>query len=484
MSGDLDAADRPLPGRVAAAAVALFAALWGLALLRHHTLLGSYDLGYFDQAGWLLRHGRTPFVTVRGIHLLGDHGSFAFYPMAFLGRGVAGLLAVQAALLAAGAVPLWLIGRRMSGLSKPACWALLGAYALYPAVSNVDLFDFHPEALVVPALLGAVWFALGVRTPEGNRRTWPSTVAYFVCVAAVLACREDVAVTVACLGLLVAVEGRRVLGLTTVALALAWMAVDLAVVLPHFAGGSYVQGNRFGQYGATLGSAGRFMLGHPLTVAGDFATKPNAYVLLGLLAPLLFLPLLAPKYLLPGLPLQLAYLLTNVPAAHSLTAQYTVTTIPFVFVACAFGLRRVEHLRRLLVVTAAVGFVIFATASPRHEPWRWAHRDRVDRARLAAAAMIPSDAPVSSTIRMWPLLAERADLYNFPIPYELYDPQSRDPKPLAVRQAQIHWIVLDTADRQQWTGLEAGARLRLLAPDNPLGFHVVFDRAGIVVYKR
>jgi hypothetical protein len=44
--------------------------------------------------------------------------------------------------------------------------------------------------------------------------------------------------------------------------------------------------------------------------------------------------------------------------------------------------------------------------------------------------------------------------------------------------------VLDTADGAQWTPLEIQARDRLLGPGNPLGFHVVYDRAGIVVYTR
>ncbi|HEV7888229.1 MAG TPA: DUF2079 domain-containing protein, partial [Acidimicrobiales bacterium] len=368
---------------------------------------------------------------------------------------------------------LWHIARRLAGLALGPTLALAAAYSLYPALSNVDLFDFHPEALVVPALLGAAYFGL-----RGGR--W---APYAACVAAGLACREDMAVPVLFLGLLLMLEGRRRAGALTSLAAVAWLALDLKVVLPHFASGDYVQANRFAQYGSTLGDAARFMVAHPLTVAGDFATKPNLYVLVALFLPVLFLPLLAPRYLLPGLPLQLAYLLTNVPAAHTVTAQYTVSTIPFVLLATAFALKRLSGRpwHRPMVVFAVVGFLVFAVASPRHEPWRWLSRDRVDQARLAAARMVPRRAAVAATVRMWPLLAERPDLYSFPMPLEGWAPQSPDPVPVDRRVEGLRWVVLDTADGRQWTAVEAAARGRVLAAP---AWRVVFDRAGIVVYHR
>lgn len=457
-------------------ALGLFAVLWALALLRHWTLLGSYDLAYFEQASWLLRHGHEPFVTVRGIHLLGDHGSALMYPIAFTGGwlGVPGLLGIQSAALASGVIPLWLIGRRLAGLSTTTATALVAAYALYPALSNVGLYDFHPEAMAVPALLTAAY--LGLR-PER-----PVLPLYIAAIAATLTAREDLAVPVAALGILLATQGKRRLGLATAAAAVVWLALDLTVVLPHFAGGEYVQGNRFSQYGDTLGEAVRYMLTHPHKVLGDVATKPNLRVLVGLFGPVLFLPLhrKSVKYLLPGLPLQAAYLLSNVEAAHTLTAQYTVSTIPFVFLATAFALRR----PRLLVAAALTGFLVFGTASVRHTPWNWARRDATDHARIKAADLVPDDAPVSASTRMWPLLADRRNLYPFPMPMEPYVAFSDDRLTPAQRLEHTHYVVLDTADKEQWTPLLQQFRDRYLAPDNPFGFQIVYDDEGIVVYRR
>jgi uncharacterized membrane protein len=462
----------------------LFAVLWGIALARWWTFLGSYDLAYFDQAAWLIAHGHSPFISLRGLHLLGDHASFVFFPLGWL-AGQAGrariigviplLLGVQAAALALGAVPLWRIARRLAGLTVGTSVALLGAWCLYPALSNIDLFDFHPEVLAVPALLGAAWFGL-------SRRRVP----YAACVAVVLLCREDLAVPVLFLGLLLVLDGDRVTGGATMAVAAVWGVLDLAVVLPHFANGAVVQGSRFAQYGPTLGKALSYMATHPLQVAGDFATKPNARVLLGLFLPVLLLPFLAPKYLLPGLPLQLAYLLTNVPAAHTLTAQYTASTIPFVFLATAMALPRLRGrvdrrvVRGALVGAAAIAFVVAGSASPRHHPWRWLTRDATDHARLAAARLVPNQAPVAATIRVAPLLAERTKLYAFPQPLAGYDDFSNSHDSVANRQSELRWVVLDTADGDQFQANEATWRDRLTS----LGFRIVFDRRGIVVYQR
>jgi len=462
----------------------LFAVFWGLALARWWTLLGSYDIAYFDQAAWLIAHGHTPFVSLRGLNLLGDHASFVFFPVGWIagrvGRaGVVGiiplLLGIQAAALASGVLPLWRIARRLAGLTVATSVALLGAWCLYPALSNVNLFDFHPEVLAVPALLGAAWFGL-------TRRRIP----YAACVAVVLLCREDLAVPVLFLGLLLVLEGDRLAGGVTMAVAAAWGLLDLAVVLPHFANGAVVQGSRFAQYGPTPGKAASYMATHPVQVAGDFATRPNAQVLLGLFVPVLLLPFLAPKYLLPGLPLQLTYLLTNVPAAHTLTAQYTVSTIPFVFLATAMALPRVRDRRRgrvlqaALVGATAVTFLVAGSASPRHHPWRWLTRDATDQARLAAARLVPGQAPVAATIRVAPLLAERTKLYAFPQPLAGYDEFSDGHEPVALRQSEVRWVVLDTADRDQFRSLEALWRDRLAG----LGFRLVFDRRGIEVYQR
>ena len=67
-----------------ALAALLFAVLYGLAMLRQHKPIGGYDIAYFRQAAWLVGHGKPPFVTLRGIHLLGKAPDAAEGVTAFL----------------------------------------------------------------------------------------------------------------------------------------------------------------------------------------------------------------------------------------------------------------------------------------------------------------------------------------------------------------------------------------------------------------
>ncbi|MDP9071923.1 MAG: DUF2079 domain-containing protein [Actinomycetota bacterium] len=461
---------------------ATFAWLYLVAMLRAYTLLGGYDLATFSQAAWLISSGEAPFVTIRGLHLLGDHAYPIFYPIAWLTwvlPTVPTLLAVQAAALAAGIVPLWALARRVAGLGVPATAGLCVAYAAYPALHNVNFFDFHPEVVAVPALLGAVLFAL-------TDRWWP----YAGCVALALACREDISLVVLFLGVLLALQGRRRAGVATIAAGLGWLVVTTQVIQPHFAG-TFVQAAFLERYGDGIGEIVATMAGDPVAVLGDLLTAQNAFFVAAMLAPVLFLPLLAPSYLLPVVPLEMLYLLSSRATAHTIEAQYTVSAIAVVFVAttmalpkvCAWWAPRRKTLPSwapavALAAAAVVGHTALANDSVLTRPWGMRSRDGVDQARLAAAELIPPDAAVSGTDRMWPLVAERRTLYNFPSPWERYE-ASNDPIPVEVRRAEVDYLLLDTVDRAQWDPGRAEALDRIV---RQTGARLVFDRSGIRVY--
>src|SRR5947209_758455 len=120
-------------------------------------------------------------------------------------------------------------------------------------------------------------------------------------------------------------------------------------------------------------------------------------------APLLFLPLLAPRYLLPAVPMQLLYLVSTRPAAHTIDSQYSIAMLGFAFVATAMTLRRAalqpQVLTRTLLPALVIAGLAFNAAYSHGgfaaQPWSWRHRDAVDRARLAGAQLIPRRAAVA-----------------------------------------------------------------------------------------
>jgi len=71
----------------------------------------GFDLGIFDQGVWLLSRFKTPFVTLMGLNLFGDHASYimmAMVPVYWVWPEPQALLVVQTLALAVGAVPLFL----------------------------------------------------------------------------------------------------------------------------------------------------------------------------------------------------------------------------------------------------------------------------------------------------------------------------------------------------------------------------------------
>jgi uncharacterized membrane protein len=470
---DSEWADRVLPW---AAALALFVLLAALALAQARSLDGPVDLASHTQAAWLIREGVAPVVTVGGTptNLLAQQATFLFYPMllaTYVLPIIPALLVLQAAVLAVAVVPLWKVVRRLANLRVGAAAAVVAAYACYPVMHNLNLEGFHPEVVAVPGLLAAFYLAAG--------RRW---LLFGLCCAVVVASRADLGLAVAGLGVLLFFEGKRRAGAITAVAALAWTVLAALVIQPALGDGSFPHLASFASYGDGPGSVFWGMLTHPLDVLGDIVAEVNLQLLLLLLAPLLFLPLLALRYLAPVVPLQLLYFVADVPDEARFGPQ-TVAFTAFAFVAAAFALARIGRLgvekvmvdRRILaalVLASAIFFVGDAASSPYREPWDWGAQDVSDAARHEAADLVGPGTSTRASASMLQLLAERPVLY----------PLALDPGTMAAELAVgVDAIVLDEADLDGWSRVER----RLLWEDlEANGFHVTYEQQGIVVFAR
>jgi Predicted membrane protein (DUF2079) len=118
--------------------VALFVAAFVRSTWTAHARFGTYgfDLGIYDQATWLLSRGRAPFVTVRGLDLLGEHAAYVLALVAPLYRLWADprlLLALQVLFLALPALVVYRLGWRHLG-HPAAGLAVAVAYLAYPGM--------------------------------------------------------------------------------------------------------------------------------------------------------------------------------------------------------------------------------------------------------------------------------------------------------------------------------------------------------------
>lgn len=469
---DSEWADRAVPW-ISAAALFLFLLL--LALAKARSLEGTPDLAGYSQAAWLIGEGRAPIVTVTsGTHVMAQQAAFVFYPIALLTwiLPVEGaLLTVQSAALALAVVPIWKISRKLANLRTGAAGTLVFVYAFYPVIHNLNLAGFHPETIGLPALLAAMYFGLSSR--------WRLFVV--ACGLAVMS-RADLGFAVAGLGGLLVVEGKRRAGIVTLGAGAAWTLLSVAVIQPAFGGETYTHVNAFAQFGDTPWSVAWGMFTHPGTVLSDLVSEQNFRLAVTLLAPVLFLPVLAPRYLVPVLPLQFLYMVARVPS-EAVFGQQTVAVTAFIFLSTAFALARTGRLgvekvtvdRRVLGALLLAGTVFFirdAASSPYRHPWDWGGRDVVDFARIQIAHQIPKERAVRASPSMLQLLEERERLYSL----------HETDRPDAVAAADgVDVVVLDDRQAGDWTSVEFQVfRLQLQS----LGFDRQVDDQGIELFVR
>jgi uncharacterized membrane protein len=399
-------------------ALAVFVVAFTRATWAMHQRFGTYgfDLGIYDQGVWLLSRPRSPFVTVRGLDLFGQHASYILVLVAPLYRIWADprlLLLLQVLFLAVPAVVVYRLGGRHLG-HPVAGLAVALAYLAYPGVQWAITWQFHPEAIAAGLLALAVLAA--------DRRDH-RTMAVLLALAAL--CGEEVGLVVAGFGVLLVVGGRRQVGWRTAAAGLAWFLLATYVLIPAVAGRQPLLFEA--GYGIT-GSGPRALLAGLPAMAGralqtGLANDGIAYLLL-VFVPLLGLPLLAPRWLWPVAPPLLLNLAAVQPEHHQIRFHYLATAAPLLAAGAVAGLAAVRRRWPRLLAPLLVLLVLVAGFMDwRYGPAPWSREPvavpagATDPARRQALALVGPDAPVSAQYNLVPHLAHRAKIYEFPNPF-------------------------------------------------------------------
>jgi uncharacterized membrane protein len=431
---------------------ATFAVVFGRLGVQHHRNFGtwSFDMGIYDQAFWLVSRGKS-FITVRGLDVWGHHinlVAFLFAPFYWLGAGPSFLYAVQASVLGMGAVPAYLIARDRTG--NPWLGTVIAyVYLLYAPVQWLTWANFHPEALVVTPLLFAWWLA--------GRRHWRRA---YLAVLLGLACREDVAMAVAIMGVVLwfTFRGRtdvdrrdRRMALLLTALGVVWYALSVRLVIPAFNRWQqpfYITGY-YGNYGSDVFEIAQTMLQRPDRVVSD-ATQPDRLRFYrDLLLPWGGLPLGGLAHLAMALPQMLASAIGLTPYARSIRYQYTAVMIAPIVIAAIEGVAlawRYRWSRRVvlpwLVACAYVSNIAWSPSPMSANDRVWARPIERHEAMRAALTLVPDDAAVTATYSLLPHLTHREQIYDWPNPFvEAYwgnDDGYRLPDP-----STIDYLVLD-----------------------------------------
>jgi len=467
------------PALVLAGLIAAYVVVFGRLTWAQQSNFGTFgfDMGIYDQGIWLLSRFQEPFVTVRGLNYFGHHVNpitLLFVPAYWLGAGPHFLYLAETVWMALGAVPVWLLARDRLANQWTAL-VLAASYLLYPSLEWINWWHFHPDALIITPLLFAYWLA--------TRERWRW---FAVAVAVALLCKEDAALAVLALGVVLAVRGQRRAGLLTGLAGAAWFVLATQLVIPRANGGvGPLYEELFPAFGGSVGEIVWNVVRHPGRVLSLAAEPDRLNYYTQLLAPVAFLPLAALPVLLIGGP-QVA---VNVISGHSLTHDiryhYTSIVIAAVFLAtveaCAWLGRRQGRQRFLVGLVAATSLAANVAWSPspvgvQFRSGIWASPQAKHAAVHRALRLVPARAGVSATYYLVPHLTHRVHIYEFPNPWQVTNWGVRGENP--PDPATVDYLVVDAA----LVGSQQPLFDRLTGPAG--GFQVAFASDGIVVAKR
>lgn len=306
--------------------------LFGCSSLRHALFQSNaFDLGLFDQAIYLISQGQQPFVSLAGFHFLGDHAAFVLYPLALLYKiypDVHWLLAIQAIALSLGALPTFYLARQ-ADLKESQATVIAAVYLLYPLIFNINLFDFHPEVMALPALLAAIlaaqlgwvwWFCL-----------W---------IGFVLSCKAVLAITVAAMGFwLLAFEKRRLCGAIALLAGISWFLIATQWIIPVFSGSEAAAVGRYAYLGNSVLEIAQNLLFKPkLVLERIFSIHTLEYVALLFLPVIWGLNLLHLTPLIGAIPTLILNILSDSPSQRNLVHQYSLPILPFLLLSVVISL--------------------------------------------------------------------------------------------------------------------------------------------------
>lgn len=291
--------------------------------VRHHLFQSNaLDLGWFDQAVYLISQGQTPIVSFSDFHILGDHASFIFYAIALLYKiypTVSWLFILQALALSITIIPIYQLSLQ-AGLKKHQGITMSLVYLLYPLVFNVNLFDFHPEVIALPALLGSIYagredhflgFCLGILT--------------------VLMCKAVLSLTVLGMGVwLFFFEKKKRYGMIALTVGIFWFILTTQLIIPYFSGAEAAAVNRYAFLGNSVTEILINLILKPQIILSKIFTLTNLEYLLFLFIPLIWG--LSPRHLSPlvaAIPALGLNLITDYRPQKDLVHQYSLPILPF-----------------------------------------------------------------------------------------------------------------------------------------------------------
>ncbi len=427
------------------------------------------DLGNMEQTVWNVVQGNgftlTDPMGTQTISRLAVHADFLLIviaPLYRLWQDPRMLIVLQVVVIAAGAVPIYLLAVRHIGKRHTAL-LFAAMYLLYPPLQRMVLHDFHAVALSMSLLLYAYWFM------EEKRYGVFIVTAFFAGLG-----KETVWLPVALMGVYLFLSRKNrligaicAIGAAGIFYYLLWHAIpSVTDAKQHFAL-QYLS-----EYGDKQNAILFSILVKPMAVLSDILRPDRLFYYYQLLIPVGFLPIFAPQFLIFSVPSLLINVLSSNAHMRQIDYQYTSDIIPFLFIAAIAGYRSLEvfvgrftsGLRKHIFAGLSgmvVGCAVLASylwgelplvRQDRFYYFIWALPEKA--VMKAVADRIPETVSVSVTNNIGSHFARRKELYNFPI-----------------NAASADYAVVRLGDQYAWPSGDAqreAVEALLISPDHTL----------------
>jgi uncharacterized membrane protein len=384
----------------------------------HHGLgTSAYDFGLYDQGVWLMSRFHAPFVTLMGRNLFGDHTSFILVllvPIYWLFPSAGALLFTQSLAIALGAVPVYLLGRKLLGNELYAV-TLAACYLLHPALAWTNRENFHPDSYIAPLVGMAIYAAI--------ERRWRMYTVFFVLSLLV---KEDASLVLVPLGAWVAVKRDRRIGLASIAGSVGFMLFAMFVVMRGLIGVPTRNAWRI-PFGGPTGLLKRLFT-HPLDIVRHYWDDNRPWYFWQMTAPFAWAFVAAPSVALISLLVLATNMLSTFWYQYQIQYHYALVAVPALAMGTVWAIGQVlERWRGMVVALVACSSLWCAYAwgavpFSRYLPYSWpsSHPVAVDARDIIS--LVPDDASVSAQYAITAHLSRRQEIYMFPTPFsaELY----------------------------------------------------------------
>jgi len=433
---------------------------------------GRFDLGNMDQTVWNTINGRIfQTSTDSGIVVsrLSGHADFILIllsPFYLLWSNPKMLLLIQSIALSFGAVFVFLIARNILN-SKNLAVVFGFLFLMNPAIQFTNLYDFHGVTIATTTLLASFYFLL-------KKKYFPLSIFLLLSGLA----KEQIWLTTSIFGLFLLFKTgeKKLLGLGIMLFSLTIFVYLVWIAIPQSAEGQHFALPYYSDFGNSPGEIVKNVFLSPREIFLIVSETNRLNYLKQLLAPLGFISLLSPIYLIFVIPDLLIKLLSNNPQLYQIYYQYSATITPFIFISAIFGGKQFIkwfpqipkfHIATYLIFCTLLSAYFFGplpgAKDPNLDMFVLPRKNKVEIENFLSG--ISEEYSVAATNNLGSHLSHRQSIATIP---------------LGVDTADYVLFLINNLNKPQ-TDLQKEALIKV---ENNKNYIRVFEKDGFIVFKK